>query len=99
MTHSIYFINELGTDNYKIGITNNTTRRLRELQTANKRPLVIHGTIDCVDKKDSMNKEKLIHTILNRFNLSGEWFVLPGNVIDKLSQEFDFSQVEILGEM
>lgn len=64
----------IGTEDIqKIGITNDLSRRLRELQTGNPHELTLHHHI-LVEDKDALSIEKKIHLELNHRKLKGEWF-------------------------
>lgn len=55
--------------NYKLGYSQNPASRLKELQTANAKPLVLLGTIE-----GEIEDEKRYHKLLGNTRLVGEWF-------------------------
>ena len=58
---------------YKVGISKNPNRRLKNLQTGHPYPLQIHHLIET-----NINKTKLLETIIHRnlkfHKTNGEWF-------------------------
>lgn len=86
---SIYFIQKLATDDYKIGITNNIHRRLRQIQTGNDNPLVIHSYIEFPTRNDAKMNEKRIHNLFSNKRKSGEWFHLDETDLDDLARIYD----------
>lgn len=60
-------------DAIKIGIATDPLKRLRELQTANAKPLHLVWTVQtgCVLAREA---EKRLHHWLRRHRLQGEWF-------------------------
>jgi len=85
----LYFINKLGTDTYKIGITNNLSRRLRELQTSNDCPLVIHYTIEYKTRKEALDNEKIIHKSLLSKKIFIEWYELSSRDVGSIESVYD----------
>ena len=69
------FIYIIGSKNppYKVGISKNPNRRLRNLQTGHPYPLQIHHIIET-----NISQTKLFETILHRnlkhYKTNGEWF-------------------------
>ncbi len=57
----------------KIGITKDPRQRLRTLQTANPRPLVLCKTFRVLRAAEL---EREVHRRLSRFRMKGEWFAL-----------------------
>ena len=54
---------------YKLGYSQNPASRLKELQTANAKPLVLLGTTE-----GEIEDEKRYHKLLSNTGLVGEWF-------------------------
>lgn len=76
----MYVLNNKGTDEYKIGITNNLNRRLSQLQTGCPNELVIVKTWSHY-RKDIIEKyERTLHRYFTkcgcRIRENGEWFRL-----------------------
>lgn len=86
---NIYFINKLGTALFKIGITNNLHRRLRQIQTGNDHPLVLPCYIEFSERSEARAEEKRIHNWAKDKRLLGEWFELLDNDLDDLSMTYD----------
>lgn len=71
---SIYIIGTSRDGPLKIGIAANPWNRLRELQTGSAVPLRLFWSYACWRPAD---REALIHRILGRYRLTGEWFEVP----------------------
>jgi len=69
------YIYIIGSDNppYKVGISKDPNRRLRNLQTGHPYPLKIH-----LLKETDVSRTKLLETVIHRhlkfYKTSGEWF-------------------------
>ena len=85
----LYIFNRLATNSYKIGITNNITRRLREVQNGSDEPLVISAYIECQDRTMARETEREIHKLLTNGRLSGEWYRLDDADLDRLEMVYD----------
>ncbi len=72
MSSYIYVIGP-STKPYKIGITNNPKRRLKNLQTGHPNTLFIHHLEEIPDSQVKFI-EKTIHILLNNVRTKGEWF-------------------------
>ena len=69
----VYFI----TDNHghiKIGKTDDTYKRLKELQTGNPYKLSILLTIMMTSVNDAFSLEQELHQLFKDYRLEGEWF-------------------------
>ena len=78
----VYFIHEENDFEYfKIGVTRDINDRIRTLQCGNRRKLLIYETISCSSK---FNLENLLHKHLSEFRVSGEWFRINKEHVDKL---------------
>jgi hypothetical protein len=92
----LYLIYDIASDHYKIGVTNNPQRRMRELQSANAGLLSWEG---CVDREDALKVEKEIHGILNELGAkvaSGnlEWFWLDEGLLDDAKEVAEKYQIK-----
>lgn len=76
MKNYIYFIQEGNTHLYKVGRTNEPTKRLRELQTGNSRKLSIYHTIECRDMPSACRLELNLHKYLAGQRVLNEWYKL-----------------------
>jgi len=85
VTSYIYII---GSDKppYKVGISKNPQRRLRDLQTGHPYPLAIHSIVETPTSNNKL-LESIIHRNLKHLRTSGEWFDIPLEVL-KLEVEF-----------
>lgn len=76
----IYLINEWGTDNYKIGVTNskNIDERRLKLQTGNSNELFICKKFNTINP---FKLEKLLHLFFSQKNILNEWFILSDDEV------------------
>jgi hypothetical protein len=72
----LYIINAIGTDYYKIGMSNRVENRLQGLQTSSPFQLKIIKKFVCVNKR---LVEKSIHAYLKNKKIRSEWFELLEN--------------------
>lgn len=76
----LYVINQIGTNFYKIGITNDLNKRIRALQTGNPNTLnyVIAVQSDLEDSKgkEIIYLERFLHRNYKSRRKNGEWFQL-----------------------
>lgn len=91
---SIYFIYERpdvpmldAVTEFKIGESINPQERLKQLQTGNKRLLIIYQTVFCGTKAEAQQLEATIHERLNDKRLRGEWFRITKKEVDDLIKE------------
>jgi len=88
MSSYIYII---GSENppYKIGISKNPERRLKNLQTGHPHKLKIIE-LRKTDSKKTKLLESVIHKHLDRYRLNGEWFDIP---LEKAINHVDFALI------
>ena len=76
----IYIIKDTINNSIKIGISQNPTKRLKQLQTGSPNPLELIYTEECGygGRKRTLQLEKLIHKDIKGKGLKqrGEWFTL-----------------------
>lgn len=72
---------------FKIGESINPPERLKQLQTGNKRQLVIYQTIFCGTKCEAQQLETTIHERLKAKHIRGEWFKVNKQEVDNLIRE------------
>jgi hypothetical protein len=74
----VYFIREghdhLSEGEFKIGFSVNPEERMRNLQTGNPRPLVLHSKIACPGKQFAKQLEGSLHQYFLPKPHNGEWF-------------------------
>jgi len=63
---------------YKIGITNNPERRLKNLQTGHPKKLYIHYT-EMISDNQVRELEQIIHETIRHKRMHGEWFDIELN--------------------
>lgn len=82
----IYLINELGTNNYKIGVTkhDDINNRKSKLQTGNSNELYL---IRKYETNYPFKLEQMLHRHYFKNNIKNEWFLLTDE------QVFDFINV------
>lgn len=79
-TNLVYIIQMGASKYYKIGISNNVNRRLKDLQTGNPLPLHIVATISLEMEQNADNQhftkllEKELHLAFQYCRQVGEWF-------------------------
>jgi hypothetical protein len=78
----LYFLEEQGTGRVKIGFAKDPAERVRRLQTANPRPLILIGVV-----RGGKEDERVLHQRLTSKgkHVSGEWFVYDEEVRALLS--------------
>ena len=79
----IYFIKE--TDSYfvKIGEAENISKRLKALQVANPRKLILFGSVLWEHRK-----EREFHKKYSKYHIKGEWFKFDDKSLKRLKDEF-----------
>lgn len=75
----IYIINQTSTNFYKIGVSSDVSYRLKQLQTAAPKKLVV---VYSKSMDYAYIMESLIHRLLDKYNTEGEWFEVDGSIID-----------------
>ncbi len=80
----IYVIQQKDTNNYKIGVSSNPDKRLRELQIANAMELILFKTVKVSDKINAFKIESILHYYFKRLNKQGEWFLLQENELNEI---------------
>jgi Meiotically up-regulated gene 113 len=73
----VYLIRQVGTNYYKIGITANLNKRLKQLQTGSANQLEIFHSIEVTNRKEV---EKVLHLKYKQCQVrrNGEWFKFSG---------------------
>lgn len=69
----IYLIKSLNEGIYKIGVSKNPNKRLKEIQTGNPAPVEI---VQLYETEMAYKVEKALHNRYSHFNTHGEWFEL-----------------------
>lgn len=84
-TGYVYLINQVDTNNYKIGVSKNPASegRIKNLQTGNHNELII---IYEIKSKCYTTLEKTLHRGYSHKHLRGEWFNLenPDTIIEEI---------------
>ena len=84
-TGYVYLINELNTNNFKIGVSKKPTSegRIKNLQTGNHNELI---TIYEMKSNCYTTLEKTLHRTYYHNHLRGEWFILenPDVIIEEI---------------
>tara|TARA_R110002012_G_scaffold69173_2_gene179151 strand:+ start:413 stop:778 length:366 start_codon:yes stop_codon:yes gene_type:complete len=74
----VYFMRQGDSNYYKIGYTTNLKQRLKSIQMYS--PITITVT---ASTKANCKFEKYLHRKYNEYNVRGEWFELPPNILKK----------------
>ena len=69
----IYLIKSLNEGIYKIGVSKNPNKRLKEVQTGNPAPVEI---VQLYETENAYKIESALHNRYSHFNTHGEWFEL-----------------------
>lgn len=70
----VYIIHQATTNYIKIGIAENTSQRLKDLQTASPLPLHLKYSLPCKDRNSAIAIESYLHQRYEKQRMSGEWF-------------------------
>lgn len=81
---SIYLIKESENNYYKIGVSKNIKQRVKQLQTGSAGDIQILNSY----KSEYAHKiEKALHRKYFQYNIKGEWFDLPDNIIESFKHD------------
>ena len=80
----VYLIQCAETAYYKVGIADEPEKRLDILQIGCPYPLSIVLTCRMLRRVGATTAEAQIHRSLNKYNVHGEWFELPDDVLSQL---------------
>lgn len=87
----VYLLHDKRDDKYKIGRTNNLTKRISALKTGNPNPLVLIAYAIC---NDVVSTEKKFHYRFAAKRLpKGEWFKLSEDDINHIKESFRKQQI------
>lgn len=77
----VYIVKQTNAQNiYKIGCTNNVTRRLISMRTDN----MFAELFASIQSDDCFRLEKELHTRFKEYRIQGEWFCIPDALLAKL---------------
>ena len=79
----VYLINEIGTDNYKLGKSQNTKTRLNNLQTGNSTTLQLVASFQTYD---FTLLESILHDTFKTNNITREWFKFEPKILSEVIQ-------------
>lgn len=80
MDNYVYITRSGYSNNFKIGVSENPAKRLKQLQTGSPYILRLFHIFECQDRADAFNKEKLLHKHFDGRKTKlmwGEWFQVP----------------------
>lgn len=89
VNYYVYLINEKGTNNYKIGVSSNISRRLPQLQIGNPNLLIMTAKTNKMDRYKAYSLEAKLHNLLKDKQATNEWFELSENDIQIIKFSFD----------
>lgn len=81
----LYLAQEQYSKRYKLGISQNPERRIKQLQTGNPEPLVLLGYFKT--QGGEYTDERHLHHAYKAFRLSGEWFMKSANIPQELQNK------------
>jgi predicted GIY-YIG superfamily endonuclease len=91
---SYLYLIAAGSHHVKIGISDNPSARLRELQTAHYERLQLTCTVECKDRTSAFALEKALHKWYAECRSSNEWFEIdPQSVLDQIKLMALFASV------
>jgi hypothetical protein len=78
----VYLIEDIDNNRYKIGVTKNLKRRLKNLQTGNSNQIKL---IDSFETEYPFRLETMLHNRFNSFHYYNEWYDLDEESIKNFS--------------
>lgn len=82
----IYVIHIEDTDYYKFGVSQNLSRRLKDLRSAT--PFKLNLLYSCVFN-DVYDIESTIHSKIREFYVKSEWFKMKKDIVDSIIEELN----------
>ena len=83
----VYLVRCSDTSFYKIGVADNPTSRLKELQIGNPYPLSLVVTCGFPSSRVAKRAESDAHKQMEKYNIHGEWFDLSPKAVEQLKFE------------
>ena len=83
----IYFVHADGTNRYKIGLTVDLDRRMRELN--GKQAPFENKLLWSIEVSDMRSAEKDLHDMFSNRRVNGEWFTFNANELDEVKGKYD----------
>ena len=83
----IYFVHADGTNRYKIGLTVDLDRRMRELN--GKQAPFENKLLWSIEVSDMRSAEKDLHDMFSTRRVNGEWFVFNESELDEVEGKYD----------
>jgi len=83
----IYFVHADGTNRYKIGLTVDLDRRMRELN--GKQAPFENKLLWSIEVSDMRSAEKDLHDMFSNRRVNGEWFVFNESELDEVEGKYD----------
>ena len=75
----IYLLKQENSNLYKIGVTKNTSKRIKQLQTGNAIPLEL---VETFQTSHDYKMETALHAQFSLKRMEGEWFKLSQEEVD-----------------
>lgn len=76
----VYLIEDVDNNRYKIGVTKNLEKRIRNLQTGNSNKIVL---IESYKTEYPFRLETMLHTHFKQFHHYNEWYELDVDSVEK----------------
>lgn len=84
----VYLINQLNSNAYKIGMSDDPTKRLSKLQACNPNKLQLINAIRLETRFEALKKEQELHKLFEKYRHINEWFIFDDNIINVVLNEF-----------
>lgn len=83
----VYLIQCYDTDFYKIGVADDPQGRVAILQTGCPYQLDLVITCRMATRSAAVQAERGIHSKLSKYSVRGEWFQLPGDIVNQIIRD------------
>jgi predicted GIY-YIG superfamily endonuclease len=80
--YGVYIIKAKNQPLYKIGVTYNINKRIKQLQTGCPFPIELYFLVNGFPRNIAIQTEKQLHKTMSHYRTSGEWFRLYSHSVD-----------------
>ena len=93
--NTLYILKHKGIENfYKIGVTSNMDRRIKQLNIASPLGIEVIKTFNLSDH--ALNMEHTIHIEYDKYRLNGEWFNLTDKQVNDLIESIYYKELNYI---